>query len=513
MSKTDPFSNLEIERLLLSGFLNFPDTFHDFSLIVSSEDFTKKINQTVFMVIKEILTKSDKLDYRLVILKVNELKINFSQELSKDLTASDYIESIVQIKIKKENVEQYAHELKKLSGRHFLAEAARDAYKSMLEIDSSASYSEIVEKFDTTINSKINLFESGGVSNQPIDLFRGLEEEMEQQGNEQKNNGIICPQKILRSKFGDFYPGDVYVWASRQKSGKSQYLMNLLHNCCNDLNQNVKGLYIDTEMTPQEVRWRLMSMFTGISEVHFREGTWRNNKEWTEKVRSIWPQIKTYFDRTQFIYVANSSIENVGSIIRRWYKKNIPRDGSVKALIVYDYIKINSDLITQRYKNLAGSEIGGYKADYIKKLATELQCPILTSVQTNRSNASKKSDDRLDDTSVISMSDQIGQNVSNIYLFNSLTLEELQELQCDYGLNATHRLIPLVTRRQGVDAPGFGGNYVKIEGKDGKIKYVDNVIYFKFENFKVEELTDLATLVKDRKEYKLDETDREENFL
>ena len=75
-----------------------------------------------------------------------------------------------------------------------------------------------------------------------------------------------------------------------------------------------------------------------------------------------------------------------------------------------------------------------------------------------------------------------------MYLFNKLTLEEKQELQVKYGVEkVTHRLIPLVTRNQGEEAPGFDGDIIKVQEADGSVKYLEDVIYYNIENFKVEE--------------------------
>jgi len=510
MSSKEMFCSPEIERLFISSILNYPDAYYSFSDIVNKNDFGKKIHQTCWIVISDILNKGEKLDYRLVALRLTELKIDFKNELPHNLTIADYLEGISFIKINKDLIEQYAVELKKLSGKKFLAEAALETYTALTEAKNDLSYSEIVQLADKTFNDKVNIFENNLEEDEPVDLYSGLESLIEEQGEKQEDAGIFCPFKILQKKFGDFYEGDLYIWASRAKSGKSLYLMNMLHSCCNNLGQNVKGLYIDTELETIRVQWRLMSMLTGINEYYFRTGKWRNNLHYVKAVRECWPMVKNFFGSVEHIYIGNRNVEEVCSIIRRWYKKNISIDPSLKGIIVYDYIKLATELMSNDYGKMKDYQMAGHKCDSLKKLASELKCPILTSVQTNRQNASKKMADRIDDANAIGLSDQIVQYCSNMYLFNRVLLEERQELQARYGLEkVTHRLVPVATRNQGEEAPGFDGDLIKIVNDDGSVKYLEDVIYYNVDNFRVEEVGNLFSLEKNREKYKLEDNQSE----
>jgi replicative DNA helicase len=494
--KTFVEQGFEWEKFLLAGILNYPNLYEDLdNLIITSSDFNSRIHQDIWVYFGEVLKKNGKVDYKILGLKMMELKLSYGMEL----TPLDYLEAISHIKVEEESVKHYAAKLKTLSIRKQVIETHIGIANDMLDFKNDLTHEEIVNLVDIKANSQTNLFAQG--INEPIDVYKGLREEIEEQGNSEKEYGITCHFPILRAQYGDFYPGDLYVWASRQKQGKSTLIMEMLDACCNNLSQNVIGLYIDTELSTKRFRWRIMSRLTGINENYFRKGSWRKNAQWVELVRNTWPKVELFFNRIQHLYVANMPIEEVIAIIRRWHRKNV-RSSDKEAIIVYDYIKINSDLITNRYNRMQGHDLAGYKADSLKKLAEEISCPIMTSVQTNRGNASKKLDKREDDTTVISLSDQIGMYCSNMFLFNKLLVEEFQDLQGRYGLDATHRLIPLVTRVQGDEAPGFN-NLVKVENEEGEVAWKENEIYFKFENFRVTELTDLATLANARKDYGL----------
>jgi replicative DNA helicase len=489
--------SFEYEKMLVSGVLRYPDLYDDLdSLIITSSDFNTRIHQDSWIYFGEILHKIGKISYEILGMKLMELKLNYGM----DLTPLEYLKALSLMSVNKDSVNVFAAKLKALSGRKNIIATSLDVANSMLDFKDDLTYEQLINTADSKFNAKINLFENPGAS-EPIDLYEGLKEEIESDSVEGEE-GLICPYPIFRKKYGDFYPGELYVWASRMKSGKSLLLMDIADQCCNSIDQNVVGLYLDTELTTKQVRRRLMSRLTGINESYFRNRTWRNNANFVSKVREVWPRIELFFGRIKHLYVANTPIEEVCSIMRRWYRRNV--QGNKRGILIYDYIKINADLATNRYSNMKGHDLAGFKTDCLKKLSSELECPVLSSVQTNRFNASKKTEDRLDDTTVVALSDQIGMYVSNMFLFNSLTLEEMQDVQGSYGLDCTHRMIPLVTRQQGDDAPGFTGNFVKIEKPDGTVEYKENVIYYKFENFGVREVAQLADLVKARNNYKLD---------
>lgn len=237
----------EWEKFLLAGILNYPNLYEDLNnLIITSADFNSRIHQDIWAYFGEVLKKNGKVDYKILGLKMMELKLSYGMEL----TPLDYVEAISHIKVEEESVRRYAAKLKTLSVRKSIIGASLNVANNMLDFKNDLTYEEIVNTADTTFNAKVNLFDQG-VSDEPIDIYSTLQEYVESRGNQEKEYGITCPYPILRAKFGDFYPGDLYIFASRMKSGKSTMIMNLLDRCCcNNLDQNVQGLYLDT-LTPK----------------------------------------------------------------------------------------------------------------------------------------------------------------------------------------------------------------------------------------------------------------------
>lgn len=295
----------------------------------------------------------------------------------------------------------------------------------------------------------------------------------------------------------------------------SSILMNMLYKMLISCDkQRVRSLVVDTELNEEDLKFRLMSMMSGINEWYLRTGQWRRDVGMVNKVRSVWPLVKNMLSDIDHIYVGGKNMDEIVPIIRRWYRKNIPNDGSLLGIVCYDYIKL-SDELSQGNSHIRDYHVVGQKVDKLKRLAQELGCAIITSCQTNRQNEARSSaKDRVDDGNATGLSDQINQFASNVYLLNRLTIEELQDLKANYAVAPTHALIPLYTRRQGASATGFN-DLVKISRGEDKPVWTTNKIYYTFDNFEVTENTDLKSLVKKYQNITLtpDRRDPEDEFL
>jgi len=498
MAATNSLASLDLEKYIISGILNYPDVYFEISPFISEVDFSKKLHSVIWTGIKIASESQDKFDYRMLAFKIQELKIGFEEE--NNLSLLDYLEAIEGIKISSKATVFYAKKLKCLTVKREIIESAKNVARKLVS-SGDLEYTEIIELAESTFYNQINLYENG--ANEPIDVFEDIERMIEEKGDDPKEQGIKCPYDCLRAAYGNFTAGDLFFFVARSKSGKSTLLMNMLYKvCCLNETQNVKGLYLDTELETERFQYRLISAITGIQEVIIRNGRWRLNKDTEKKMREAWPIIRAFKNKIDHIYIANKKAEEVVPLIRRWYRKNIePKKESenLECLVVYDYIKLGDEFHNSN-NNMRPDLVVGHKVDCFKKLASELQIPILTSAQTNRSNEGRTaSADRRIDGSVVGLSDQINQFASNVYLYNRLVIEDLQKLHGEYGIRATHELIPIYTRSQGESAPGI---FDLVKLPDGK--WVDNLLYFNVDNFNVTEVGDLRSIVKKYKNIQLD---------
>jgi hypothetical protein len=175
--------------------------------------------------------------------------------------------------------------------------------------------------------------------------------------------------------------------------------------------------------------------------------------------------------KVQHMTVAGKQIEEICSIIRRWYYSQVGRGND--CVVVYDYIKLTGE----KDFNKKEYELIGEKVNSLKELTLELDIPLLTACQLNRSAESG-----VDDSSAIAQSDRLQWFASFVAIFRRKTPEEIASEGQEYG---THKLIPLATRFQGRDAQGHHDLVRVAEGN--RYKYVPNFINYNIENFRVTE--------------------------
>ena len=151
-------------------------------------------------------------------------------------------------------------------------------------------------------------------------------------------------------------------------------------------------------------------------------------------------------------------------------------------------------------KNWAEHQAIGEKIDKLKRVSEEINAPLITAMQMNRSGESfnRNSGTLVDDSSAISLSDRLQWFATFVAIFRRKTLDEIAMDGDRFG---THKLIPLKTRFQGRDAAGHqdllrrrtsetvNGRTVQSE------KFVNNFLNFRVENFQVKEEGSLQDII------------------
>ena len=114
---------------------------------------------------------------------------------------------------------------------------------------------------------------------------------------------------------------------------------------------------------------------------------------------------------------------------------------------------------------------------------------MLTSVQSNRLGITnnRSSDNVVDDESIVSLSDQITQFCSHLFLLRQKTMDEIQEEPEGFG---THKLICLKYRWLGQDVHRA---LQPVEMPDGSKR--KNYLNLHMENFSIQERGDLVDMV------------------
>lgn len=448
----------EVELQAIASLIQYPEIFADIDGIVKENFFSIKLNEVIFSVIKNSLLNKEPLDKFTIANKINKLGIKF------EVDVYDFLESLELRQVSKIAAPGYFRELAEIYAKKQI-DLKLDEIRKYLNHSKNDSFDQVISKCDSLYGDVINSFSA---DNQPQDLFAGAEDYIEGISNDAECDEIICPYPKYQANYGGWFPGDLVVFVSPPKSGKSTLLLDILIKITQN-DDNIKALMLDTELETYRVMRRMVSNISGVHEILLKRGTWRNNEITYKKVRSIWPIIKKYFSKIDHIYIGNASFEEQQSIIRRWHWKNISNTNK-KAIVAIDYFKLTKTQgITDAY---SGSMTMGYAVDSAKKLASELQCPILSAAQANAN----------DETG---LSKEVNKFASSVFLFKRKNLEDIA-LE---GGKSTHKLIPMFTRDVGLEYDSI--DTVKIL-KDKRDVYVPNHINFHIDSFKVTEMNTLA---------------------
>jgi len=431
--------SLQVERHVLSGLLKHQDLFADIDVFLTENDFYNDVHSTIYSIFKNIKHKGENVDKVLLAEKIKNLGISFKDEIN----IFDYIDNLSFSQITQEATMEACKELIKLRVRREISSTA-DKLKEYVTKNSDESLDSIITKIDQIYNKKVSSYSENDM---PINIFEGVEDLIEEIGNSPKEDtGLITPYSEFNRMYGGLKNGNIYAIASRPGQGKSTWLNDICFKTSINPKNKTKTLILDTEMQTVDIQLRMVASLSGVPVWYLETGNWRKNEEMTKKVREAWDKVKKY---EYFHYhVGNKNIDQVCSIIRRWYLSKVGRGN--QAMIAYDYIKLTGEKVGQ---NWAEHQAIGDKIDKLKRISEEIHCPIITAMQLNRTGESfnRKGSEVVDDSSVISLSDRLQWFASFVAIFRRKTLDEIT---LDGQAFGTHKLIPTKTRFQGKDAAG-----------------------------------------------------------
>lgn len=462
--------SLQVERHALGGLIQNIEVMADVERFVGSKDFVAEPHGVIYSCLRSAFLNKETIDKVLLAQKIKNLGISFKD----DINIFDYIESISFSLVTPEATVNACKELVKFRMLRDIDKTCDDM-KDIVNKSVNESIDTTIGEVDAVYGKQMNSFEH---ENEPEPLFEGFYEEVEARGNNPVEEiGLATPYPEFNRLYGGFRRKNLYIVAARAKSGKSTLLAEM--GCEMSRMHNVPVLILDTEMSRDEVRFRSGAAKAEVALWHLKTGNWRKNNEYVTKVRDRAKGFNNVYSKVYHLHVANKSIEEVASICRRFYAKVVGRGKD--CLFIYDYVKMvgNDERYRKEYQEM------GDKIDFLKKLAEELDVPILTSCQNNREGVvgGREASEIVDDERSIGISDRVTHFASGVWIFRRRTAEEIT---LDTPESGTHKLIEVVVREQGRDAAGHQ-DYILRTFPDGKRKYIKNFINFEVNNFSVQE--------------------------
>lgn len=419
--------SLEFEKSLLSGLLQFPEVWGDVATRLKDGDFSK-VNAVVYSLLSKELAEGKTVSATILGDKLKSYSVTFE-----DIEPFEYLNALMLIPVKREEVENLAKEVKKLAYLREQEQRCVDI-KAALPGLRDKSFDEITSFIDKKL-ADTNVYFG---SNQTESMFEGMEAEFEQRIAKPptKPKGYLGPFKSINDTIGPLtYKSSFTVVSSRTGNGKSS--LSWYYNTYLAHQYKLPVLHLDCgEMTRDELRERAISSLSGgrIPYGDVVNDTWGPNKVYTNIARSeIWPKVKE-LEKVGYWYhnVGDMNPDEIVSFIRRFYYAKIGRGNFL--LINLDYLKaFDMDNVA---RNQSEWQMIGTFIKKLKALITnEIDAGIFTSLQSNKTGIyqGKAAGHINDSEEAFSLSDRILQQSTHGFTMRFKVPEELAGEQGEFG--------------------------------------------------------------------------------
>lgn len=353
------------ERALLSYAVKRADNFYTICSKIEENDFLYPEHRTIYILLKTLVDKGglDKFDLSMI---VNEAQAN---GVLKNIGGYDYVESIADMPLEQQNLSHCVENVLESSTKYRLY---KDLLVSMDTIADNAKTGRNSEDLIGLVESKImDLSTRMRSISEPRDFTDGLMEYIdERRANPVEQSGISTGFVILDHQIDGLIPGTLTIVSARKKMGKSAFLSNVAAHVA--YREKIPVLYVDTEMSFEEWRDRLIAMLTGVEERVVKHGGY--DSETYNKIQAglrVVEKGKIFHER-----MPGYSVDKLTALYKKYkIKENI-------GLAVFDYIKEPDSTSVDRQRR--EWQILGDVATRMKDLAGVLGIPFLTAVQLNR---------------------------------------------------------------------------------------------------------------------------------
>lgn len=389
-------SNIENEKLFLSGLLKNRDFFFQSCDFLTPQDFSHLSTRSIYDVIHSLYIDKEfaTLSKKKIISEAKNLGINNFLSLTKN---GEMLDEIFAEHPSEEETKQFFIDFKR--------ESLIKEYS--LKLDKASEYlkttkdsvSQLVSKVEDMVVSSVDVLDNS--RNQVISLTKGIKEEVTSLAEDPGQLGVDLGFGYWQSAIGQLRNRSVTFVAATAKAGKSQFALSAALKVARSLNLPV--LVLDSELNERDQRIRLVGMLaeipyniieTGIwkmSEQELRangideEGRIREIKEYTRRMNDprLWEMAESL--PIDYMSIDGLGVQEAIPYARRWLLTKVKPDKDCKipqCLIVYDYIKLASVAELKNGK-IQEWQINGLNVAALHDFAKQYNIPILAFGQTN----------------------------------------------------------------------------------------------------------------------------------
>lgn len=436
-------SDVGAERAVLAGLFAYGlESYVEISDLLDHGSFGHQNNQIIYKCIEKVLQNEAEVDLPAILSAAEQLSLSDAINTRQEL---EYINSLMEFPIKKDNVIYFAAQIKKFEFARKIKSLTSKISRDVESINGDESIDDIIGIVENPIMEFLREDDSG---NKPERLGEGVEEYLDFL-MENKCDQIGVPTGFARydaSIGGGLRRKCVDLVSARPKVGKSVFADNVALNVAK---RGTPVLMLDTEMSKEDHLNRIIANLSGVPINEVATGSFTDNDEKTISVKGAIDEIKDI--PYTYISVAGAPFEQIMNSIKRWIMQEVGQDESGRTnecVVIYDYLKLmSSSSITS---NIQEYQALGFQITSLHNLSVKYDFPCLSFVQLNRDGITRET------TDTVSGSDRLIWLCTSFSIFKVKSPEELAE----DGPNAGNRkLVPVVCRH----GPGMeDGNYINM---------------------------------------------------
>ena len=431
------------ETAVLAGLFAYGlESYVEISDILDHNSFCNQNNQLIYKCIEKILSKEASVDLPSLLSAADQLGFSETIQTKQEL---QYIKTLMDFPIKKENVIHFAADIKKFEFARKIKSLANKIGRDIDNINGDEDIDEIIGIVENPITEFLR-------QDDTRDRPERIGEDVDEYIHFLINNK--CDQIGIPSGFdrydaaigGGLRRKCVDLVSARPKVGKSVFGDNVAVNVAR---KGIPVLMLDTEMSKEDHLNRILSSLSGVPINEIANGSFEDDEEKFIAVQKAVDEIKDI--PYTYVSVAGAPFENILNHIKRWVIQEVGTDENGRTndcVVVYDYLKLMSSAGISG--NIQEYQALGFQITNLHNLAVKYDFACLAFVQLNRDGITKES------TDAVSGSDRLIWLCTSFSIFKEKSAEELAE---DGPRAGNHKLVPIVSRH----GPGMqDGNYINL---------------------------------------------------
>jgi len=431
------------ETAVLAGLFSYGlESYVEISDIIDHTSFSSQNNQLIYKCIEKILTKEAHVDLPTLLSAAEQLGFSETIQTKQEL---QYIKSLMDFPVKKENVIHFAAQVKKFEFARKIRAIANKIGRDIEDINGDEDIDEIIGIAE---NPLTEFLREDDTRDKPERIGQDIDEYLDFL-MDNKCDQIGIPSGFDRYDAaigGGLRRKCVDLVSARPKVGKSVFGDNVAVNVAR---RGIPVLMLDTEMSKEDHLNRILSSLSGVPINEIANGSFGDDEEKYIAVQNAKEEIKSI--PYTYVSVAGAPFENILNHIKRWVIQEVGTDENGRTnecLVVYDYLKLMSSAGISG--NIQEYQALGFQITNLHNLAVKYDFACLAFVQLNRDGITKES------TDAVSGSDRLIWLCTSFSIFKEKSAEETAE---DGPRAGNRKLVPIVSRH----GPGMqDGNYINL---------------------------------------------------